>query len=623
MKTVMKKLLSIYITLLMFSALLLSNPQLSSADTNGYCWFGPPAIGPRFSCDGDFTKESKAAKQCLPSDAAQITANTGNDVYNTQDDCKKNINAIVPPTPTEIPTPTINPNAPTQDPSKPGGSDTGGAGYTLSPTFTEIDDATDKVTITFSDLPAPAPGDNDVYLCMEGDLCIDNDSIRDGMSEGKDSSFQKARSGLTKDDVDEATIQRYRFAPGSSSMTFCGDGESKLKADGTADQYPNYKGSDGNYWSKPNRGCVPGRDFFHAGKVYVMGVYTHEPKSEKGDLWTLHQVAGIYINHHHPNITMSPLSGFTPDLTGLSVALTSDITKAPYGQYSKHYEMEYHNNYQVQITNGSYQKSICSTITKDTPPKDGVFEFKFAKNTLQPGKLTITVREQVNESNYAIEIFPKHPVDLTTDLNKAAYAVNSVIPYANLTGASFCQGGFIYRQYNCQVSKDSTLGQCTLYKPTALPDPTADPDVIVPTPIPVPYIDDPNKEDIRGLMAYFDKLGASGATSVFPCNIGSVVQNNPSKCEAVDTAIGNIPIDPLGFIMKLFTIGLSVAGIGALILIIVSGYRILMSRGNPDTIKSARETLTSAIVGLIFLIFSIVILSVIAGDILKIPGFTP
>ena len=91
----------------------------------------------------------------------------------------------------------------------------------------------------------------------------------------------------------------------------------------------------------------------------------------------------------------------------------------------------------------------------------------------------------------------------------------------------------------------------------------------------------------------------------------------------MDTAIGKIPIDPLGFIMKLFTMGLSVAGIGALILIIVSGYRILMSRGNPDTIKSARETLTSAIVGLIFLIFSIVILSVIAGDILKIPGFTP
>lgn len=568
-----------------------------------------------------------ARKECDEKTKQDATKTGYMSTYGSQKDCiafANQTNATPTPIP-PTPTPTINPNAPTPDPSKPEGSGANGVGYTLSPPFTEIDDATDKVTITFNSLPSAAPGDPNIYLCMEGDLCIDNDSIRDGMSEGKDSSFQKARAGLLEKDVDAPTLMRYRFAPGSNSITFCGDGESKLKADGTDASHPNYKGKNGGEngdWcdkmGKDRHGCVQGRDFFHAGKVYVMGIYTHEPGSEKGDLFTLHDVAGIYINHHHPNSSLSPLGGLIPDLTHLSVALTSDTTKAPYGKYAgpNDVDMAYHNNYQVQLINGSYQKSVCGTVTKDTPPKDTVFPFDFPPNTLQPGKLTVTIREQINENPLVISTLNR-PLSIGDDLAKVAFAIKQRNPFLDVTGSSLCQGGFIYRRYECQVSKDATLGKCQEFKTTLPPDPTHPDD---PPKVEIKqYIDDPNKEDIKGLMTYFDKLGASGATSIFPCNIGSVVQNNPSKCEAVDT----IPIDPLGFIMKLFTIGLSVAGIGALILIIVSGYRILMSRGNPDTIKSARETLTSAIVGLIFLIFSIVILSVIAGDILKIPGFTP
>ena len=351
-----------------------------------------------------------------------------------------------------------------------------------------------------------------------------------------------------------------------------------------------------------------------------MGIYTHEPKSEKGDLWTLHDVAGIYINHHHPDSTLTPLSGLTPDLTNLTVALTSNTTKPPYGQYNKNFEGDYHNNYQVQITNGSYQHSICGTVTKDTPLKDNTFSFDFPKNTLQPGKLTVTIREQVGENPLVIDVLNK-PLSTADNLARVAFAIKSRNPFLDITGSALCQGGFTYRRYECQVSKDAALGKCRDFKTTLPPDPTHPDD---PPKVEIKkYVDDPNKEDIRGLMAYFDKLGASGATTVFPCNIGSVVLNNPSKCKAVETALGKIPVDPIGFIMKLFTLGLTFAGLGALILIIVSGYRILMSRGNPDTIKNARETLTSAIVGLIFLVFSIVILSVIAGDILKIPGFTP
>ena len=72
---------------------------------------------------------------------------------------------------------------------------------------------------------------------------------------------------------------------------------------------------------------------------------------------------------------------------------------------------------------------------------------------------------------------------------------------------------------------------------------------------------------------------------------------------------------------SIFTLVLGLAGGIALILIMVSGYRFMVSSGNPEATKAATEQLTSAIVGLLFIIFSFVILQVIGVDILRIPGF--
>lgn len=110
-----------------------------------------------------------------------------------------------------------------------------------------------------------------------------------------------------------------------------------------------------------------------------------------------------------------------------------------------------------------------------------------------------------------------------------------------------------------------------------------------------------------------------------PCDIttqtghnGEIIQN----CTAVQTALGKIETDPALFVKKIFSILLSISGGIALILIIVSGYHFVASQGNPEKIQGARETLTSAIVGLLFIIFSMVILEVIGVDILHIPGLT-
>ncbi|MBI3069777.1 MAG: hypothetical protein HYY87_00535, partial [Candidatus Levybacteria bacterium] len=96
----------------------------------------------------------------------------------------------------------------------------------------------------------------------------------------------------------------------------------------------------------------------------------------------------------------------------------------------------------------------------------------------------------------------------------------------------------------------------------------------------------------------------------------------PCKNNICTTAIGDIDASsPQGFVKQLFGIILSLSGGIALLLIILSGYKLMFSQGNPEKAQEAKETLTAAIVGLLFIIFSLAILQVIGVDILKIPGF--
>lgn len=87
------------------------------------------------------------------------------------------------------------------------------------------------------------------------------------------------------------------------------------------------------------------------------------------------------------------------------------------------------------------------------------------------------------------------------------------------------------------------------------------------------------------------------------------------------SGIGSIYTDLPSFINKnLFGIFLSFAGVLTLLCIIYSAFILQTSSGNPERIKKARQNLTSCITGLLVIIFSIFILRVIGGDIIKIPG---
>lgn len=86
------------------------------------------------------------------------------------------------------------------------------------------------------------------------------------------------------------------------------------------------------------------------------------------------------------------------------------------------------------------------------------------------------------------------------------------------------------------------------------------------------------------------------------------------------TGAGCIYANTKSFIEKtVFGWGIGLAGTIALFCIIYSAFQIQISQGNPEKLKKAQEMLTSCIVGLMLIIFSVFILKVIGVDILQIP----
>jgi hypothetical protein len=101
--------------------------------------------------------------------------------------------------------------------------------------------------------------------------------------------------------------------------------------------------------------------------------------------------------------------------------------------------------------------------------------------------------------------------------------------------------------------------------------------------------------------------GAGFLNGSLPCGTSG------SSCS---TAIGSIGTDPTTLVKAIYTAVLSIAGGIALLLIMLSGYRMTTSQGNPEALQNAREQLTAAIVGLLFIILSFTILRFIGVDLL-------
>lgn len=91
--------------------------------------------------------------------------------------------------------------------------------------------------------------------------------------------------------------------------------------------------------------------------------------------------------------------------------------------------------------------------------------------------------------------------------------------------------------------------------------------------------------------------------------------------DEVATDLGCLPNDPVGFIQKFYGWGLSLIGLVGLLFLIIGGYHVLTSGGNPQKLQKGKEYIVYSIIGLLLAFFGFVFIEFIAGGVLRIPGF--
>ena len=105
-------------------------------------------------------------------------------------------------------------------------------------------------------------------------------------------------------------------------------------------------------------------------------------------------------------------------------------------------------------------------------------------------------------------------------------------------------------------------------------------------------------------------------------NWGMYLDTCANNTIGVKTAIGCIPTsdfrETIIFVLK-WAYGVT-AGV-VVVMIILTGYALLTSAGNPDKLNGAKENIVSIFSGVIMVVFSLIILRIVGVDILGLPTF--
>ncbi len=112
------------------------------------------------------------------------------------------------------------------------------------------------------------------------------------------------------------------------------------------------------------------------------------------------------------------------------------------------------------------------------------------------------------------------------------------------------------------------------------------------------------------------KIGQSSTNNSNSSNTSSGSSSN----SCVDTALGCVPYTIQGFSTWLMNILFGIAGGISFLLMIYGFILVATSSGDDKKLQGAKETITSAVTGLLVSIFALFIFRLIAVDILHIPG---
>jgi len=119
------------------------------------------------------------------------------------------------------------------------------------------------------------------------------------------------------------------------------------------------------------------------------------------------------------------------------------------------------------------------------------------------------------------------------------------------------------------------------------------------------------------VFAFSSKVGAVGSF----CDSSGNPSDTPDLSNPkVYTALGCVPVKVDKFVAWLLPFVFGIAG-GVAFLLMVGGFiQIATSKGDPKAMQAGRETVSSAITGLLVSVFALFILRLVAIDILHIPG---
>jgi hypothetical protein len=104
----------------------------------------------------------------------------------------------------------------------------------------------------------------------------------------------------------------------------------------------------------------------------------------------------------------------------------------------------------------------------------------------------------------------------------------------------------------------------------------------------------------------------------------TIARKNCANCfdrGGIWTAVGCIPTSTEDIVKTLIEIGLVISGALVLVMILAGAFMLSTSQGDPKKTQDAKELISSAIIGLLFIIFSVTILQFIGLSILRIPEF--
>lgn len=320
----------------------------------------------------------------------------------------------------------------------------------------------------------------------------------------------------------------------------------------------------GNGESSLKTKCEIGSDWFHAGKTYVVAVALGKNKDSGLTVSDVLASAPFYVSHFYPDI-VSPtevkeslaLRILNISANGLTVTLKGRNIKGG-GEVSKY------NYYWIQAFSRDTDYKSAEGCIYVPINANGNTTIKFLAVSTDVDKVPLTA------GDYVLRIKNGGNGSTTKD------------------NVSRCdEGAFTYWDIPFKIGAE--------------PEPGG-----VAAPIKDPF------EKETGITT-------SRPTAVPVCP--TEAQNKYGYCDTIPTALGNIHTSPEKFIRDIFTIILSIGGIAAIAFFIQAGYTLMTSAGNKEKVGQAREQITAAIMGLIFIILSITILEFIGINILHLPGF--